>query len=58
MDAIAQGYSDAFKAANGYAPAIEPNGMRYSVTTRTGTCTNYTARDLSNLTRALNRLAA
>lgn len=58
MDATAQAYLDAFKAANGYSPTIEPNGKRYRVATRTGTCSDFTARDLKNLTRALVRLSA
>lgn len=57
MDNIAQAYAEAFKTVNGYAPTIEPNGNRYRVTTNHGACADYTARDLTNLTRGLLHIA-
>lgn len=51
---LADAYRDAFIAAKGYAPTIEPlPSGRFRIATATGSHDRYTARDVANLTRGL-----
>lgn len=49
-------YREAFMAANGYQPEISMVGKRYAVTTRTGSHSGYTERDIRNLVCGLKMM--